>query len=289
MNRVSEIPSPTEAEQFIKHLVTSSDQITGPALVLYFYYECPYCRKISKTFGELAKLVKQTFRSLDAPQHVSVLAVNTRAFPAAMGRLLPPASGVPHLVYYDKHQRQTVFDGDRTVDALFAFITSQQARSRNKRVKHLRGGMGPVVILKGKRVIFDEDPVATLPFANILKDGISKLMAQFNERLGGGVSDLLTPEFAFVCFVGLNLVLSKVYIIIVPKTPVLIGGCLLFGVVCGDWRQPSLTVETHFDIRDMADFLTRTSKTYNQPTGTNPWIDNLEALGYTFNACARVN
>ena len=90
-----------------------------------------------------------------------------------------------------------------------------------------------------------------------------------------------------MCYVGVNSAPAgndTLYIIIVPKTHIFINNNLLFGVISG-YKKSTLDVEIHTDVPNMKTFLTANRKKYATPQHTNPIIDKLESLGYTFKYC----
>ena len=294
LQQVPQVPTVEEATATIQHLVINNDVIKGPALVLYFYYGCPYCRIFSKNFAELDVKVKQRGNK------VKLMAVNTIEFPNAMKNLDIPASGVPHLVYYNKKNKQTVYSGrEREVGMLLSFIMSQRGNGLNTvndNTLTMSGGnlytnlSGGIITNpnssdnKLRNVAFGPGLVA--PLLQNIENAFTKLSLESETKFKDGASELFSSKCAYVCYVGIGRAEVKdlLYIIIVPNIHIFINNNLLFGVICGN-KQSLLAVEIHTDIPNIKEFLKSKRKEYLIPPSTNPIIDKLETMGYTFHNC----
>ena len=305
---VPQVPTVEEATATLQHLVIKTDAIKGPAFVLYFYYGCPYCRIFSKNFAELDVEVKQRGKK------VKLMAVNTLEFRDAMKNLDIPANGVPHLVYYNKNNKQTVYPGgEREVSMLLSFIMSQGELGNGSNTGRLnasantlstmsgiaagsnlyahRNLSGGIVVAKPiasdnklRNVAFGPGLVA--PLLQNIENALAKLGLESQTRFKDGASELFSSKCAYVCYVGIGRAEVKdlLYIIIVPNIHIFINNNLLFGVICGNKQSP-LAVEIHTDIPNIKEFLKAKRKEYLIPPPTNPIIDKLETMGYTFQNC----
>ena len=237
------------------HLITSSPDVVArshPATVLYFRHNCGYCVRFLPEFTRFAAQ-KDTG---------TVLAVDTAKYPDSMRELATPATGVPHVVHYDAEGNERVFQGERTVSGLKAFVNSVDARGVS-----FEGGS--LMHVKGSAEAR-------------LESGLDRIQDRASQVLGPKHRRAFEPDSASVCFIGMHeggaAMSDRVYILICPdKTPR--GKPRVMAAMYGA-RNGDLTVKIYVG-KDKHTLLSNKRRAGFEPVPhTNPYVQALDTFGY---------
>ena len=265
----------------LDELEVDPSQIEGPAVVLYFYHECPYCEAFAPDFAALPAALPQS-------SDVSVFTVNIKKHKGILEALDEPARGVPHVVYYDTNNQQIPYKGTRTTQELLRFVQDQQSQTLKG------GGDGETGVVNesgeledeedmSRHVRFANEPVAPMDREN-LEQARQQLKIKASEALGEDARNLFEPGSAGVCFIGLACSprcpqRDRLYIALIPQEDLLGGGYPVFGVMYGK-PNGKLTTAVYTD-KDPHTLLERKRNAgYQRVRTTHPLAEKLRGMGY---------
>jgi hypothetical protein len=221
----------------------------APATVMYFRYSCGFCTKFLPQFLSWGT----------RPGSGTVMTVDTEQHPGALSELETPATTVPHVVYFGVGGEQVVFEGERTVRGLDAFLSA--AHPDPQHVTFKGGYTKPVQGDAHSR----------------LTPALNDLQKLAETGLGSNYRRTFEPENADVVFVGVKGGESprddRMCIVIAPQE-------------VPEGRQP--VVATLSGARTGDDMAARIRQvgTYVPPEytpvmDTNPYVQALRYFGYT--------
>lgn len=267
-----------EADVDLAALEISPERNKGPAVVLYFYHECPYCKAFAP---EVLKFANQ-LRLTKSP--VNVFAVNIKTHKGVLQALDAPPRGVPHVVYFNEALQQTPYKGERTVQGLLRFVVEQTPEP-----KSLQGGAktcsetSTQEELKDRQVHFAAEPVAPIESSN-LETARQNLRQQAADLFGEDSRDLFEPENAGVCFIGLACSATspkrdRVYVVIIPKVDITGEGFPVLAVMYGQ-RNGKLTTAVYTDKNPVTLLERKRHAGYERVRTTHPLAEKFHNMGY---------
>lgn len=243
-------------DAFLPHLLTISPgrlRKKLPALVLYFRHNCGFCVKFLPEFIRFS-----------ASTDEAVFMVDTAKHPDAMKSLASPASGVPHVVYYDAKGREHEFTGERTAEALQGFVDTHQPSGRG--VSFKGGSLKPVPGSAETR----------------LTDALDALQVKSKRVLGRTHGQAFEPDRASVHYVGFKgndlPGGDRIYILLCPDTTPR-GKPRVMAAVYGP-RGGQLSSKIYVDKQPDALLRGKKSAGFTPVVETNPFVQYLQAFGY---------
>lgn len=114
------------------------------SLVFYYWLSCPYCVKFTPTYMRFVREASNKY------PHLQLLAVDIHKSAEKLQKMKKDIPGVPYVVLYDSHGKETPLNAnsevDRTVSKLHSFVQTHMRgisggkHSRHKKCKKSRRG-----------------------------------------------------------------------------------------------------------------------------------------------------